>query len=828
MSLNQAPMKGNSYKRFEAYKTNVDKTTKNIFDFFFNWLIKGTLVATLLSVNFVLFASSANYSLFSEGFSVFPHICLPITIIFIVSIGLMFLISFSAMLENVLVAFIATIVAYATINQFMTVAPESFLYSVLYNNLSPSIAMMFINNSDIFVSVGVGIIVLILLMSLNKKWIFYIWILLSMVFAGVIVDEYVNQRNKKEFMTLYETKQEEATHKGNKFVYIMLPNATSYEYLNTMQKDNMASKEIEKLKNLMLGFYSSNDFLLYNHAYVEEEDMFMNIVKQFNILSQKEPKDSLLDNVLIDGYMKFKNRNEKHIYLEENNLFENFKTAKYKINVYQSHGIELCHSNNAIIADKCVEKQNRPFNFQSLKVSEAEKTSLLVLQWIDSTKLFDNLSFFYKFFNIFTDANKLPLVGISYKNLEVINSIKTLDVIMDDMVKDSGDATYFTLLDMPGEMYVYDEFCNIKPKSQWVHKNNLPWVKIANTYNKKKAYIDQMSCVYGKLQEFINRIDDLGLKENTVVVVQGISGADYTEDKGFVVDFQAKKSISMAIKEPRNNSFKVNYEVCPASTFLIEYLYSQKACNSLAGINISDKNKKDILQNIQDNKFTIKDIALSQLAYKKWYGDWISHNLLDIGEVQKHIEAKKEKDKAAADEILRIKEEERLALSLDNDFELSSIEEVSEETQSVIAETIVFDNQKDDEYKEDLNFVGVQDGSENYIVSQENTHIDENQIDEFVISVDNIEELKGLDLKKSYDIQDDIDINLDDNQTLNDVFISNDNIYNSYTQTEDEAQESSFDDTKIDNVEYVVEDDGSEILSLDLDLSDITNDLVAE
>ncbi|MDD4556964.1 MAG: hypothetical protein PHE89_06555 [Alphaproteobacteria bacterium] len=644
----KAPMKAESYKRFSLYK-KCEK--RDIFEFFFDWLIKGFFVGIFISINFLLFASSANYSLFLEGFNVVPHIFLPVAIIFALSILIMFLISFSALLEDLFVSLVVSLMIYAMLNQYMTLSPDSFLYSIFYNLVSPEFAKNFITGSDVIAAVFAFIVTFVFLLFANKKLELYVTSLLVLIFAGIFADEYINQRHKKEFITVYENGQKLEQAQGNKFIYVMLPNATSHNYLSAVEDSEVASQAAKKTKDIMQGFYAKNNFSIYPNAYVEEKDPFLNIVSQFNILNSKPSEEAVLDNVMIDGYMKFKNRNEKHIYLEENELFDNFKHANYRINVYQSHGIELCHKNNQELADKCVEKISRPFNFNGMNISECQKSKLLILQWIDSTKLFSNLSWLYGFLGNFTDPNKVALVGIPYDNLYVINSVRTFDVIFDDILKDTGNATYFTLIDAPGEMFVYDEYCAIKPTTEWLSKKNLPWVKKLDPYYKKVAYLNQMNCVYGKLQEFIDKLEAFGLDKNTVIVVQGISGLDDKDDTYSLYDrIRSEKAVTMAIKDPKQSSYNVNYGFCPVSSFLINYLYSKKVCNQSILKNAGSALKYELSTKLAKTIISPQEMEDSKNQFNLWYIEWLRNNskIDDVAKMQ-------QKQKEFAEKMAQVK-----------------------------------------------------------------------------------------------------------------------------------------------------------------------------
>lgn len=614
-----SPAGRNMYKRFSLSKK---EEKRSFVDYMFDWIIKGVLVGLLISINFLLFASSSDYSLFEQGFMVVPQILMPIVGIFALSLGLMFLISFSSLLENILTSFVVALFCYAILNQFLLLSPESFLYSMFYS-FSPSFASMFLGCSNIIVAIVAAIVAFFLLVGLEKKYIFFITMGLVVAFLIIIGDEYINRRHKSAFVTVYEKETSEVAKQGSKFIYIMIPNATSYSNLTDLRDDGIVVDSVDKTKDIMLGFYARNNFTLYANAHVEETDPYLNIVEQFNILSNRNPKEDVLDNIAIDSYLQFKNKNDKHVHLEENNLFDNFKNANFKIKVYQTHGIELCKKNNEVVADKCVEKQNRPFSFTAVDFTESQKTKLLVLQWINSTGLFNNLSTTYSFLNSFTNANKIALVGIPYDNLNVINSIETLDVMFDDITRDSGDVTYFALLDLPGDMFVYDELCKIRPADEWLAKDNLSWIQNPNLAARKKAYMEQTNCLYGKLQEFIDKLHNSGLDKNSVVVVQGISGYDNhpfnhaTDD--IMTYFRSSKAVITAIKEPKRKEFDINYNFCTGSSFLMSYLYSKNICKTTKELDISKAAQTKFLSDFARYNISKDSVSKAQSNFSKWY-----------------------------------------------------------------------------------------------------------------------------------------------------------------------------------------------------------------
>ena len=78
-----------------------------------------------------------------------------------------------------------------------------------------------------------------------------------------------------------------------------------------------------------------------------------------------------------------------------------------------------------------------------------------------------------------------------------------VDEAGEDFSRDKAGQVYMIYVDLPSDIYMYDEFCNLKPRKEWVAlKDN----SLANggIDEKRKAYADQAKCAIGKLQEYMD------------------------------------------------------------------------------------------------------------------------------------------------------------------------------------------------------------------------------------------------------------------------------------------------------------------------------------
>lgn len=592
--------------------------------YLFDWLVKAVMIALLISINFMLFASAGNFEIFSSGFTMASEPLLILTGIFAISVLLMFLLSFSTFIQNVVVALVMGGFVYISLNQFALFDKFSFIAYLVSPYLGNDAALNFMGNSDKVITVLTVIISFIFLALSDKKNIAYFTGILLVIFGGVLVDEYLNRSKHSEFRVIYDNSFSKAEN-GKKFIYIMLPNAGSYSYLDDMKDANSDKEKVEKSMDIMLGFFAKNGFNFYPNAFVVDDDPFTNMIKSFNNLSEESAQKFIASNVSMDGYWSFKNLNDENIYLNKNQLYDVFKKANYKLSAYKSRGIDMCGRNGIEDVDRCVEKFNRPVSFKGMNISSWEKTELLLVQWFESMGIFNDLSSSYTILKAVTRPDNMPMIGVKYDGLYVVDSPKTLEIAAKDIVKDKGNHAYFILMDMPSDMFVYNEFCRIKPAAQWLNMESLPWIINKNLVSKRSAYLDQMICMYGKLEQFMDYLKKARVLDKSVIVIQGLNGVNDLKnvtERQFIPDFKNKKLVTMAIRDPLKKTFKIAPEICRAPDILNQYLFKKGNCIEMHGLGLHMGAKKEIKGMLGKLEITSSQVEKAMRYFVKWFKSW--------------------------------------------------------------------------------------------------------------------------------------------------------------------------------------------------------------
>ena len=482
--------------------------------------------------------------------------------------------------------------------------------------------------SYIVVSVLLALLVLWLLWRANIIILSVYVLLFAVAFIGILRHELNNIKNQHDFIELYQSQLKEySSDTDKKFIYLMLPNLAPTKYFHSIN-----DAKAQKVTQLINGFYAKNKFSIFSNSYNEENNSFINMVLAVNLFSDDEASKHILDTMMIYKYWKFFNVNDEYIFLKDNQMFDTFRKAGYKISAYKSRGFDLCHKNHVFNVDRCMEKLNRPVNLYSSDMSSIDRSQVLLIEWISSMKIFKDMSGIYQALRIFGQPETIPMVGINYNNLYVINSVKTFDIVAEDVINDKGPQAYFVYADIPSDMFVYDEFCSIKPREKWINMENMPWIKTDNTKAKRYAYFEQTQCLFGKLQEFINKLDNAGILNKSVIVINGMSSVDDFKNipyDDFINNFLYDKMTTLAIKSPNNKQINIDDNICRTQDILRQYIYHDADCKGLEAVNIHQSLKDELLNRLAALDITEQEAISYVPDFEKWYMKWCYINKIN-------------------------------------------------------------------------------------------------------------------------------------------------------------------------------------------------------
>ena len=603
-----------------AKKINVQKPKKkrSFFVYLLDLVQKTLIAALLLGINFALFCGAGSFNMFEASFVPAGEFLTVLVGIALFSFAFIFLFSFSKFLQNLFLAAVTAAVFLATLHQFALFDQGAVLYGWAKAYVGNS-ASYFAEYSHYILAGSAALVVFVFCTTARKSTVSYFIGILLIIFAGIVFDNHIARNKNHDYRVVFENPADEPKGNGKKFVYIAMPNLASYSYLQSVSKDN---PHAEKALSAMLGFYNDNGFTMYIHAMVADKDTTKNLMATLNPAHSENIDKLVLKKPWKFGNWDFSRINAERTYLKENHIFDALTRSGYEISAYQSRGLELCMKNNGPAVHYCMEKNNFPLNLSGSKLSKADKTLALIGEWLESAGLSKGSSMLYSILDTVMNADNVPLIGTSYDKLYVVDSYKVLSQAAKDIAKTKTDAAYFIYMDLPSDMYVYDEFCKIKPMSLWTRKDDLDFGPAVPLTKKRDAYFDQLACAYGSLQSFVDELQKSGQAKNVVLIIQGLSGLNDNVTTVAAENLQNRQSVSMAIRDPLRQGFSIKKEICTAPEILQRYLFKNGECRPEKALGVHAEVYKNLVKALDGHKITKENINNASEKFKQWYKDW--------------------------------------------------------------------------------------------------------------------------------------------------------------------------------------------------------------
>lgn len=604
--------------------------------FLFDLLVKALIVAAIISINFTLFAEAGGYNLFNNSHELTAESSWLYIAIAAFSFMLITLVSFSLTLQNFIIATVAAGFLLAIFNQFALFNVNSFLLQ--YAEFIPASSSNFLETYSHFITAGLFfLIVWFFLTLLSRSAQLYLLLILALVQGGLFFDAYFNQVSRSFDKKAYLN--DESSHpQSRNIIFMALPNAPTYNKLISLDPKKQNS-EIKQAAENLLGFYQQNKFTYYPNAYLHNLGLpFVNLTEILNLNHTDNLDNLLLSEVVVNGYWDFKNLKQDKIYLRQNRLFNDLHKQDYNLRIYQGRGIELCTINNNLSVNRCLQKTGTPINFNNTELKFGQKVSLLAAQWLESTGLVSGINPILGVFSAFN--NEVSPLRFSTSELSSYNAFNVLDIIAEDINNDKGNNLYFAFLDMPSDLYIYDSLCNIKPVSRWVSATD----KVTNRSMQHTAYAEQVSCLYGKLENFIRTLKAQNKLKDTTIIISGINAA-FPSTPGLEKDMfkalQNSKQAGLAIYNDLEANAEIDTRVCLTSSIIRSHFNQKNDCLEIEDLSVTDNIKDDILKKSHNNELDSQTVSNAKTSFNNWYQRWAAYNQIELNEPEKNIPLEK-------------------------------------------------------------------------------------------------------------------------------------------------------------------------------------------
>ncbi len=561
----------------------------------------------LMGSDLVLFAGSGNIAVFKNSIFPIPEILLIMGAFLLVISFIVFFARNCITYKALVAAFFTFLFVIAIHNQF---AQLNSSIDVGINSISSSVAIALVLAAAVFWIYA----------KKNIIWKLFLT-LMPMVLFFNICSTLIN-KDVSEFLTVTENENTNTADKNQRLIYVVLPN-----YIGHNQIKSWNTKEAEEIYNLTEDFYKKNKFKVFGNAYVESYDYFDNLIMFLNPKATRNNiKKYILPTRLLSGSWQFSNLIHNNINLKNNELFDYLGYQGYNISTYKSRNIDLCRKNHQMNVQRCVEKVNLPTNIYDMNLSLSSRTNILLMEWLFSLKRCNNTLAFFKYISKSLLLNNLQQINIMYNDLYVVNSIKFFDILYDNIKSDKGKQAYFVFADIPSDMYIYDEFCRIKPKNEWLDRTSLSSDTDDYTTARKSAYMQQYRCLYGKIQQFIDNLSENNLLENTKIVLAGASNVNNFQSvlsDDYAQRFIDNNLVNLAIYDNNKAVFEKDNTICKSRIFVTKELFGIGRCEEIDNIH------EQTLKNIKSKLFDINNQqpVENDENFNKWYEDWKKYNV---------------------------------------------------------------------------------------------------------------------------------------------------------------------------------------------------------
>ncbi len=608
-------------------KVSVQKKAKRrtFWQYLFDLIIKTVLCSVLIGLNFTLFANAGSYHLFSSAARLTPEAEWIYIGIAALSFVLVLAASFSRHLQDAFSSLIFALVIVALINQFAVFEKHSGLL-ILFNGLfSDAVNAVLYEYAFLIIGAAAFVFFFILLKLLKRQFILYMTLGFAAVLGWVLSEAYLNP-SSQYFKTVAQSSAPQKQENGTNIIVLSFNDLSSPNILRNMAKENENTPVKESLNNA-LGFYLRNNFTLYPNAMAKSTDAFQNLISLYNPQSEADSADLTLSSTIKDSYFDFSTLQFEKSYLKENALYKLLKEQGYAINVYQTRNLDTCYINNQQETALCKEKVSTPLNLSGDTMSTIRKTVFLSAQWLESTGFVSSINPLLKGISyLYTNKDLAPL-GVNSNRLYAVNAFKVFDQIADVIDTQTGNQAYFAVIDLPSDTYVYDAFCNLKPSSEWISETTTAPVHVTLD-QRRAAYAEQVSCLYGALEKFMQQLKKSGSLEDTTIVINGLNVPQKLNriEQDAYRQLQSKYQVAFAVRSPEEKGAKIDTAICSVTDIIASQFITHEPCREFSSLPEMEISEDRIKEGVAADGWSQGNLSQAQEAFGEWFNGWAAHN----------------------------------------------------------------------------------------------------------------------------------------------------------------------------------------------------------
>ncbi|MBP5698458.1 MAG: hypothetical protein J6W96_02900, partial [Alphaproteobacteria bacterium] len=596
-------------KKGEGFFSKLGKKSNS----FRNRLFRSLYITFLFAIDFAFVIYSINGRLIENGV-VNQAALVIIGSVFVVSLILMLLLSFSHHAQNFICAVVTMVIVAAFCYQFRISDVDNFVETWL-NQHASWLTIICLAPSPWVLGFLAGLVIFFAFCFSDIIWLTCVSLL---VFGAVVVQKKeFEPRQTSEYVEVKGLSRVAEEKRLPNVVYLVAPKLPSYQFLSSVRDVNF-----RELRDLMIGFFAINNFEIYPNAFVQKDDTMSNIIDIMNEVDYTSSASADRGfSTFVDDW-NFVQGSLQVLNLESNKFYDNLRSKGLRISTYSMPGFDFCFTGENLNTDRCVVKNDKVISIYDPKSSLEKNVYTLIGEWLMSFHSRDLNSLAKTFISMSPLKNSKVLSENRRRTIE--GSPAIFDKLADDIMRDDSGQVYFAYIDLPSDIYLYDEYCHLKNRKDWVAlKDNSLYS--GGMEEKRKAYIEQTKCLLGKLQEYMTAIDEK--LPYTDVIIQGLGPikelANMTGDQ--YGHFISDNLVALGIRKRNNPKFLINANICLASDFTKSYLNEQDYCYSLDNMMAREPTedryslKKNLINNSIIRGGTISTIVGNFIDWYKLY-----------------------------------------------------------------------------------------------------------------------------------------------------------------------------------------------------------------
>jgi hypothetical protein len=228
--------------------------------------------------------------------------------------------------------------------------------------------------------------------------------------------------------------------------------------------------------------------------------------------------------------------------LVSNRYFELLSRAGYNIHVYQSSYIDFCTVSEKYTVHCSTWGATGFRAIEPLNIPVSDKVTLIYRRFADLSALKAAAEVRYTYIRqvLHSAGWTLPEWWFKEGRLGPLPQMPLFDVITADVARASPGDMFFAHLLNPHNPYVYDATCHLRPVRDWEHSRNPgpPWNDRESRARRYGLYLEQMRCLYRKLDAMFQVWQKAGIFDRLAIVVHSDHGSKIYQRRPRAADLQ--------------------------------------------------------------------------------------------------------------------------------------------------------------------------------------------------------------------------------------------------------------------------------------------------